>query len=145
MLAILPNLFISDSYVAQDKFLMSYWHITHVISFDRAGLRFPDIPESNVIRLDVNDAPNENIIQYFKVVNNEILKVLSSGGKVLICSAKGTGRCCTIAIAFLMQYYRFTFPSALEHVKLKQPATDIINYVNQLHQFEYELSQMETD
>jgi len=145
MISVLPNLHMSDSYTAQSKFMISHFHITHVISFERAEVRFPDIPECNVIRLNIKDEVNQNLFQYFKVINDEIMKVISSGGNILVTSTRGTGRCCTIVIAFLIQHCRFTFSSGLEHVKSKQPATNIANFTDQLRRFEYELEQMDTD
>jgi protein-tyrosine phosphatase len=135
----------SDSYTAQSKFMLSHFHITHVISFERADIRFPDIPDYNVIRLNIKDEANQNLFQYFKVINDEILKVVSSGGNILVSSTRGCGRCCAIIIAFLIQHCSFTFSSGLEHVKSKQAATNIVNFTDQLRRFEYELEHMDTD
>lgn len=145
MISVLANLHMSDSYSSQSKFMLSHFHITHIISFERAEVRFPDIPEYNVIRLNIKDEVNQNLFQYFKLINNEIMKVISSGGNILVTSTRGTGRCCAIIIAFLLQYCNFTFSSGLEHIKSKQPATNIVNFEDQLRRFEYELEHMDTD
>lgn len=60
---------------------------------------------SRYMVLDIQDSANENIVKYFKQVNNFVEEALKCGGQILIHGNAGVSRSATLVIAFIMDKY----------------------------------------
>lgn len=135
---ILPNLFISDMFCAQDEDIVSKLDITAVINLspDLAKNAFESNPNFIYLTLHIQDNAKTDISKYFDVTKNFIDKHKKSR-KILVHCAAGISRSATIIIAYVMKTLHLSFQDAFTFVQEKHSATDPnLNFLIQLMQYE---------
>ncbi|KAF5269200.1 hypothetical protein FQR65_LT02501 [Abscondita terminalis] len=109
-----------------------------------ATIELPDtpLPDSNVkyCRINVYDAPNEDIKQHFSKCSDLIQNIASSGGKTLLHCTAGVSRSATLCIAYLMKHHELTLLDAYNYLKLRRPIIKPnCGFFKQLIDYEIEL------
>lgn len=118
--------------------------ITHVISLtDFDGPTVVEVAhfgKNNVYHISEEDWIETDLHKYFPSTNRFIEECIDKKGKVLIHCMEGVSRSPTIAIAFVMKYFKMTFKDALAFVKWKRRIINPnIAFVSQLDKFETDI------
>jgi len=84
MQAVLPNLYISSWYIITGEGVLKSEGITHVLSVMKNVTDSPALSPFNRLVIDVNDDPDEDLIDYFQASAQWIEDSVAEGGKVLV-------------------------------------------------------------
>lgn len=135
MYVVLPNLYISSWIVIASRNVLEEEGITHVLTVMRELEHSKRLEPFKRMIIDVNDDPDENIIDYFQAAIQWIDDALAEGGKVLVHwfvhlmkranrSWAGKSRSATVLTAYLIQRFNIGVAEAiarLEDVKDVDP------------------------
>jgi protein-tyrosine phosphatase len=135
---ILPNLYISDMYCAQNYELVSKLCVSAIINVapDVATNAFESNPNFVYLTLHIQDSAKANIETYFDRTNKFIDKYIKTHGVLVHCAA-GISRSATIVIAYVMKALSLPFQEAFTFVQEKHPITEPnFNFLIQLMQHE---------
>jgi len=113
---IIPYLYITNVYTAQDTKLLQSHDIKHVVSMYPVYL-----PDFNQLYIDLYDHPSANIAKHFDNTYDFINKHISNNENVLVHCHAGRSRASTIVIHYLMKKYHITFAKAYNFLKTKRP------------------------
>ena len=121
---------------ARDKCFLNTNNITHVLICAEGCEMFYE-SEYKYKCIYIDDAPNQNILQYFKDAFDFINDAIALKGKVYIHCVMGISRSASFVIGYLMYVNKLTYNEAYMYVKSKR---NIISpnsgFVKQLKQFE---------
>lgn len=84
MQSILPNLYISSWYVITTKGILEREGITHILSVMKGVEDSEQLKPYQRMIIDVNDDPDEHLIDYFEPAVQWIDDAIAEGGKVLV-------------------------------------------------------------
>src|SRR5271154_6744959 len=97
---IVEGLYLGNLKDASNEKLLQQYGITHILGLVNGQPRFDNI--IYLVYNNVDDHPNQNILQYFGQSISFIDKAINKGGKVLVHCFAGVSRSATIVIAYLM-------------------------------------------
>jgi protein tyrosine phosphatase len=118
---IVKNIYVSGYHMATNKDLLLRKGITHIINLSEYGNLFSD--KFTYKKIDIEDAPECNIAQYFYGCNRFIDEALASGGKVLVHCMAGCSRSPTIVAAYLVSK-GMPLENAMCLLRLRRPCVD---------------------
>jgi len=122
--------------------MLKQHNITHVVTLCDVPACFPDELTYYSLR-NIEDDPNEHILQFFPEAVTFIHNAISSGKTVLVHCAAGISRSSSFACAYLMKTDRITFEEALEEIQKARPiVSPNLGFRKQLrmwYDMEYEL------
>lgn len=119
---IIPGLYLSDCDAASDWNRLQKYQVLSVI--DLSGEKYwKNVQKVRYLNILIEDVPESNILQYFRITNRFIESGLKRGS-VLIHCLMGVSRSATIVIAFIMHRYHWRLAQALEYVRHKRPAVN---------------------
>lgn len=114
------NLFIGGLYALYQPNAIKEAGITHVLSvidFDvfqrKEAATFLRSKNYEHLNINIDDEPNENLLQYFKQMTDFVDAGLRSGGGVYVHCAMGKSRSATAVTAYLMRRYGLDRDTAL--------------------------------
>ena len=84
MQAVLPNLYISSWYVISNHSVLEKDGITHILSVMREITESPRLKNFERMIIEVNDDPDELLIDYFEAATQWIDDAMAEGGKVVV-------------------------------------------------------------
>lgn len=84
MQAVLPNLYISSWYVVSNDSALNKDGITHILSVMREITESPRLNNFERMIIEVNDDPDELLIDYFEAATQWIDDAMAGGGKVVV-------------------------------------------------------------
>jgi protein-tyrosine phosphatase len=138
--AILPNLYISDMFCAQNKQIVDLFQIKAIINVNASSAENVFSESLPYLSIFEEDKHSTDLKSYFSLTHRFIDKYLQIGGVLVHCAA-GISRSSTIIIAYMMFKKRKTFAEAFQYVQDKHPITDPnLNFIIQLQQYEKELN-----
>ncbi|KAJ2084763.1 tyrosine protein phosphatase yvh1 [Coemansia sp. S142-1] len=117
---IVDGLYVGSAMAESDKAKLKEAGITHILSVAR---HYPPSHPNDFIYMsvEIDDLPEENIIQFFPETNSFTSSVLESGGRMLVHCMAGQSRSATVAAAYLMQRDTLTAEVAIANIKDKRP------------------------
>jgi protein-tyrosine phosphatase len=135
---IIPNLYISDWISANNKDLLLYKNITHIVNVSQVPNSFPEL--FIYLKVDIEDDDDENIDKYFTKVSRFINNAILKGGYVLVHCIAGISRTLLVSdetaplghpegmcarrarvvIGYLIQKRKMKLKEAFDLVKLKR-------------------------
>jgi protein-tyrosine phosphatase len=138
---IIPNLYISDMYHAQNFELLSTLNINAIINIapKLAENKFEQKYPFVYMTIYEDDNPKVDIKSYFSLTNKFIDKYRKDRGVLVHCAA-GISRSTTVIIAYVMYKLKLGFNEAYTFVQERHPITDPnFGFICQLHQYEKEI------
>ena len=90
-------------------------------TLEKANVEMGDDSIVEFLKLNIYDAPMENIGQYLDLCADRIHEVKAAGGKSLVHCAFGISRSVTVCLAYLVKYEAKTLRQAYFELKLKRP------------------------
>ena len=129
MQAVLPNLYISSWYHICRKNTLEDDGITHVLSVMTEVTECPRLGPFKRMIIEVNDHPDELLIDYFESATQWIDDSMAEGGKVVVHwyisrsknlaedSLVGRSRSATIVAAYLMKRFVIGVEEAIERIQ----------------------------
>ena len=140
---IIPNLYLGD---VHDALAVSQGdnplNITRMITVSKelAAHIHPDPAHVQHLVIEVNDAPTEDLRQYFYAAIGFIDQGLRKNERTLVHCYAGISRSSTIVLAYMLHEYPYmSLNAALNHVRSARPI------VNPNPGFMYQLAQFEND
>ncbi|KAJ2819761.1 tyrosine protein phosphatase yvh1, partial [Coemansia furcata] len=117
---VIDGLYVGSAMAESDKAKLKEAGITHILSVAR---HYPPSHPNDFIYMsvEIDDLPEENIVQFFPETNDFTGNVLESGGRVLVHCMAGQSRSATVAAAYLMQRDTLTAEEAIATIKDKRP------------------------
>lgn len=112
-----PGLFIGNA-ASSAYFWRQRKHIGAVVRLSPGPPLPPSLP---VLRIIIDDDPNENIACYFHDTNHFIAGNLAEGRNVLIHCQQGVSRSATIMIAFLVSFLGMMVDDVMDIVRQRAP------------------------
>lgn len=135
-------MFISDMDTASDSELLDSLAITHIISLNNQ-ISFPTKYE--YLPINIDDAPNEDIYQYFddtyEFIEQSQLSLTNGGGySCLVHCAAGVSRSATIVLAYIMRKLRVSLSDALTCLRADRPCVQPnLGFMFQLRAYQFKL------
>ena len=118
---VLPGLFISDMYHAQDRKEISSRNILSIVNItDDVPTPFEDV---EYLRVPIKDNISVKISTFFEQTFDFIDDARKKGG-VLVHCGHGISRAPTIVAAYLMKKYKLGYEQALESIRIKRHGID---------------------
>ena len=118
---VLPGLFISDMYHAQDRKEITSRNIRSIVNItDDVPTPFEDI---EYLRIPIKDNGSVQISTFFEETYDFIDAARKRGG-VLVHCGYGISRAPTIVAAYLIKKYKLGYQQALESIRLKRHGID---------------------
>ncbi|CDW78718.1 leucine rich repeat and phosphatase domain containing protein [Stylonychia lemnae] len=136
---ILPNLYMSNVYAAENQQILQELKITHIVTVS-AGIKpkYPSFYNYKVILVD--DNPKFDVKQYFWDAIQFVEDAVQNNGVVLIHCAAGMSRSAAITIAYLMWKNKWTFKEAYDFGRSKRNKMfPNLGFQSQLRMFESEI------
>ncbi|OCK73916.1 phosphatases II [Lepidopterella palustris CBS 459.81] len=119
------NLYIGGFYALYQTTLVESANITHVLSVINPSLLDMELLSSfKHYMIEVEDDPNENLLQYFEDSNRFVREGLEQGGGVFVHCAMGKSRSATLVIAYLMAEHHLAPSQALAQLCESRPVCD---------------------
>ena len=84
MQAVLPNLYISSWYIISNDGVLEKDGITHILSVMMGITESPRLNNFERMIIEVNDDPDELLIDYFEAAIQWIDDAMAEGGKVVV-------------------------------------------------------------
>lgn len=131
---ILPRLYLSDLFTAQDEKELQRLGITHVISVLKSPVDLPScIPDTNRMHIRIDDIGEEAILEYLDDSTEFIRTALNENpkNKVLVHCFQGVSRSATIVCAYLIATAGMT---AIESIEFAQSKRGIVSPNNGFRQ-----------
>lgn len=138
---ILPNLYISNMYYAQNLDLLSSLCISAIINIapNLAENKFEKHYPFVYLTIYEEDKSSTNLKQYFHMTNRFIDKYIKERGVLVHCYA-GISRSSTIIIAYVMYKLNLSMQEAFNYVAERHPITEPnFSFMCQLQEFEKEV------
>jgi atypical dual specificity phosphatase len=115
---ITPNLFLSGFVGATESNVRKH-NIKYIITVCKEIPKV-NLPNTDSLKLDILDKPNENIDRWFDLVADKIKDVESRNGNCLVHCVAGISRSASMCIAYLMKHRAMTLRDAFYLVKSKR-------------------------
>jgi len=134
--------FISDMDAANDSELLDSLAVTHIITLNHQ-IPFPTRFEYYPINID--DAPNEDIFQYFDdtyefIEQSQRNLAGGSGYSCLVHCAAGVSRSASIVLAYMMRKLRIPLDTAIEELRRDRPYIEPnLGFLVQLRAYQFQL------
>jgi protein-tyrosine phosphatase len=134
--------FISDMATANDSELLDSLAVTHIITLNHQ-IPYPTRYEYYPINID--DAPNEDIFQYFDDTYEFIEQSQQSlaggtGYSCLVHCAAGVSRSASIVLAYIMRKLRIPLDTAIEELRRDRPCIEPnLGFLVQLRAYQFQL------
>ncbi|CAG0900843.1 unnamed protein product, partial [Cyprideis torosa] len=100
---IFPCLYLGSSQDANDQKLLNELGITHILNASTTLQRPEFIPESNFLRIPVNDNHNARLLPHFMTAIDFIERVREAKGRVMLHCLMGISRSPSLSIAYVMK------------------------------------------
>ncbi|XP_001199374.3 dual specificity protein phosphatase 22-like isoform X1 [Strongylocentrotus purpuratus] len=136
MSEVLKGIFVGNFRDSKDETQLGNNNITHILSIhDNAK---PIRPDKEYLCFSADDAPGQNLIQFFSESNNFIHKCRLEGGNVLIHCLAGVSRSVTLTVAYMMTVTDYKWEDCLRAVKTcRTVAHPNFGFQRQLQEYEY--------
>ncbi|XP_072169686.1 dual specificity protein phosphatase 22-like [Diadema setosum] len=136
MSEVLSGIFVGNFRDSKDDTQLDNNKITHIISIhDNAK---PLRPDKKYLCFCADDAPGQNLIQFFAESNQFIHECRLSGGRVLIHCLAGVSRSVTLTVAYMMTVTDYKWEDCLRAVKISRSvAHPNFGFQRQLQEYEY--------
>jgi len=139
---IIPRLYISDLYTAQDRPTLRRLGITHVVSVMRGSIELPEDLQLGTLQIPVEDRPFEELVEHLAGATGFIHHALASSPrtKILVHCGMGVSRSSSVVCAYMMAEYGLSVEDAMEHVRARRRvATPNFGFVTQLREYEAQI------
>ncbi|XP_041454824.1 dual specificity protein phosphatase 22-like [Lytechinus variegatus] len=136
MSEVLKGIYVGNFRDSKDETQLNNNNITHILSIhDNAK---PLRPDKEYLCFSADDAPGQNLIQFFGESNNFIHKCRLEGGNVLIHCLAGVSRSVTLTVAYMMTVTDYKWEDCLRAVKTcRTVAHPNFGFQRQLQEYEY--------
>uniref|UniRef100_A0A914CCK3 Uncharacterized protein n=1 Tax=Acrobeloides nanus TaxID=290746 RepID=A0A914CCK3_9BILA len=141
---VMPGVFLSSQDVAQDFQLLSQHKITHILNC-ATGIK--NLYEKNFtyLKIEMLDAPWENIRKHVILAIKFIDEAVSTGGRVLVHCNAGISRSTTLVLVYFMFKEKKSLNSALAHIRnVRNVARPNMGFMMQLNDLEKALLKAKT-
>uniref|UniRef100_A0A1I8G2B8 protein-tyrosine-phosphatase n=1 Tax=Macrostomum lignano TaxID=282301 RepID=A0A1I8G2B8_9PLAT len=101
---VLPHLYIGSQADALDAEVMQRFGITHVINVSISCPQSQHVPDSNFLRIPVNDGYTDKLLPHFQRAFSFLERVRESSGRCLVHCLAGISRSPTLSIAYIMKH-----------------------------------------
>jgi len=123
---ILPHVFIGSVYFARDKSILKALNIKYILNVaQECNNHFESDAELGIQYLKIgmvdNVSPNNNITVYFNDCFAFLEKARNENARAFVHCVQGVSRSATVAIAYLIKHYGWSFSKALSHVQEMRP------------------------
>ncbi|KAJ2604601.1 tyrosine protein phosphatase yvh1, partial [Coemansia sp. RSA 1694] len=140
---IVDGLYVGSAMAESDKAKLKEAGVTHILSVARHYP--PSFPNDFVYKaVEIDDLPEENIIQFFPETDVFIGSALESGGRVLVHCMAGQSRSATVAAAYLMRRDMLTAEQAIAVLKDKRrqihPNSGFLDQLQLFYDLNYDVS-----
>ncbi|KAJ2331929.1 tyrosine protein phosphatase yvh1 [Coemansia sp. RSA 2681] len=140
---IVDGLYVGSAMAESDKAKLKEAGVTHILSVARHYP--PSLPNDFVYKaVEIDDLPEENIIQFFPETDVFISSALESGGRVLVHCMAGQSRSATVAAAYLMRRDMLTAEQAIAVLKDKRrqihPNSGFLDQLQLFYDLNYDVS-----
>jgi len=118
---IIPGLYISDIYCAEDPHVLASLGITHVVSAMCGTVVIPSHLSIQHCRIPLVDSPFSELAGFLPASTSFLQEALGdSDARVLVHCFRGVSRSASVVAAFLISEYGWTSSQAVNYVKLKR-------------------------
>jgi atypical dual specificity phosphatase len=134
---IIPRLYISDLYSAEDPALLSALGITHVLSTMPGYIAIPAHLALRHAQIPLDDLPFSELVAHLPKSTAFLRDALRDpNARVLVHCVEGVSRSVSVVCAFLMYAYGWAPMQAVQYVKSKRVrAEPNFGFVSQLHEY----------
>ncbi|PAA47459.1 hypothetical protein BOX15_Mlig009817g1 [Macrostomum lignano] len=137
---VLPHLYIGSQADALDAEVMQRFGITHVINVSISCPQSQHVPDSNFLRIPVNDGYTDKLLPHFQRAFSFLERVRESSGRCLVHCLAGISRSPTLSIAYIMKHRCMSQDEAYRFVKQRRRhISPNFNFLGQLLEFERQL------
>ncbi|VDN58311.1 unnamed protein product [Dracunculus medinensis] len=136
---IIPGLFICGV-TALKREILDRYGISFIINATTEVPNLRSLGHIPRVKLWLEDTPQANIYQHLEIYSDQIERILSDGGRVLVHCVAGVSRSASICLAYLTKYKCRSLRDAYRLMSLKRPLVrPNLGFWRQLIQFEQEI------
>jgi len=134
---IIPRLYISDLYSAENPAILTSLGITHVLSAMPGYIAIPPHLSLRHAQIPLDDLPFAELVEHLPKSTSFLREALRDpGSRVLVHCVEGISRSVSVVCAFLIYSYAWTPMQAVQYVKSKRVRADPnFGFVSQLHEY----------
>jgi protein-tyrosine phosphatase len=129
---IMPGLFISSKFEAENISLLKHHGITHIVNLSGEANKF-EMLGFRYLKIDImDDGDVVNILDLMEGIHRFMDQGLQTNGKVLVHCWAGVSRSATVILAYLVSRYKMSLPQSLRHVLGKHTIRPNDGFLKQL-------------
>jgi len=134
---VLPRLYISDLYTAEDPTALADLGISHVLSIMSGSVALPPALQQRSAQVPIQDTPFAELAAHLPRTTQYIADALHDpAARVLVHCVMGSSRSVSVVCAYLIAAHGFTPDAALAFVKERRKvANPNRGFVDQLHEY----------